>query len=125
MPDQIFPTGDALVTHSCGHKNLWLMTNADKMSKADFIKMKSAEPCPTCEREKKQPSSKIIQLVVDRHPGGNHTLKCRSSQAEMFVDCEGDLFCNNNKEIFYRMVARQIAALSQQGFQVFYEDVRD
>ena len=66
--------------------------------------------------------NEMVELVVDRHPSGNRTLKERSASTRMYRDLEGDLFSNRNEASFYRAVAKELGDRMQRGQTVFYKD---
>ncbi|MGO7997850.1 hypothetical protein ACC734_36095 [Rhizobium ruizarguesonis] len=63
-----------------------------------------------------------IELVVDRHPSGRHTLKEREEGKGMYRDLDGHLLANMDEAEFYRAVAREIANRQEAGQHVIYRN---
>ncbi len=64
---------------------------------------------------------KKVELRVSYHTSGNFTLTEKIDD-EIKRDCEGDLFTNSDKGSFYKAVAKKMADLQSQGFNVSYFD---
>jgi hypothetical protein len=65
-------------------------------------------------------TSKTIALKVAWHASGNRTLVQSIDGAH--TDLQGVFFCNSNPAEFYRAVAKLIANLAGQGYQIVYQD---
>ncbi|HEN8735877.1 TPA: hypothetical protein U8207_004325 [Pseudomonas putida] len=65
-----------------------------------------------------------IELQVDRHPGGNLTLKQREKGTAMWADIRepSGVWATGDQATFYRVTARYIAELLDQGHTVKYRD---
>ncbi len=65
-----------------------------------------------------------IELQVDRHPSGNLTLKQRVKGEAMWADIlkPSGVWANSDHTEFYRVTARYIAELSNQGHTLSYRD---
>lgn len=64
-----------------------------------------------------------IELKVSLHPGGNRTLMERR-EGRVWADVKEPkgVFANNDEAQFYRVTANYIAALSQDGHQIQFQD---
>lgn len=64
-----------------------------------------------------------IELSVNKHPSGRHTLTERTQMDIAKKDCRGDLFGNMDAGSFYKAVATKLHMLHQAGHDVTYKDV--
>lgn len=64
----------------------------------------------------------MIEYRVDYHPSGKRTLKWRKEGEQMFTDCQGDLFANNDQASFYRAVAKVLGDGGNKGETFTYRD---
>lgn len=67
----------------------------------------------------------IIELKVSLHPGGNRTLVERKA-GHVWADVlePKGVWANNDQAQFYRVTANYIATLSQEGYQVQFQDTQ-